>query len=360
MNHESTTPRRSSHRGPHVENLSQTPPERKSSASEEPSRNWFSAHLFVEPVEEGYRGDRVLTEAVDKWLEDCRHETRITRHFFIRYGELGSHIRLRIEGEDGSVLDWARDLISRSARLSSSLDSDEFGVYQKSNHDLISHVRFIDYEPELTRYGGRQAVEVAESLFHLSSETCLHLLKLDSTGDPALRRAFGLLAILTLIQAMADGDEEYEADLAAAYRDFGWDIHQYGSRATAGAREPEAAWRASFEGGYSRQSDELIHQVGELRTRLSESRGQGPEPFRGYHDGLKSARQSLGRLWRRGLLGPGLRRSPALPESWEQRLLTLSSSYLHMTSNRLGLSALDEAYLAEMARRIVADQVPKS
>ncbi|MEO1368948.1 MAG: thiopeptide-type bacteriocin biosynthesis protein, partial [Acidobacteriota bacterium] len=238
-----------------MENLSQTPPERKSSASEEPSRNWFSAHLFVKPVQEHYRGDRVLIEAIDKWLEDCRHETRITRHFFIRYSELGSHIRLRIEGEDGSIMGWGRDLVSRFAQLSSSLDSDQFGVYQKSNHDLISHVRFIDYEPELTRYGGRQAVEVAESLFHLSSETCLQLLKLDPTGGPALRRAFGLLAIVTLIQAMADGDEEYEVDLAAAYRDFGWDIHQYGRRSTAGPSEPDADWRAPFEGGYSRQSD---------------------------------------------------------------------------------------------------------
>ncbi|MCG8459845.1 MAG: thiopeptide-type bacteriocin biosynthesis protein [Holophagales bacterium] len=312
---------------------------------------WLSVHLFLDPAMDSttYLGDLALLELVRPWLRKWRRESRIRRFFFIRYGDLGPHIRLRIQGESKFLEQTIRPSIVHTARLDQRASRDQSGIYYSAAHDLVDHVRFLDYQPELARYGGEKAILVAESLFQASSELCLELVATDAAGDPALRKALALLAISVQLTALCD-DLALELSHAEAYRDFAWRIHQSLCEARGIERPAEGAWRELFDDGYIRQSSSLSEQVIDLRQLLAGGE-QAPEPFLTYHLTLMQLRKNLASLWQQGELVLGVDR---LRASWRQSLRQLIPSYLHMTSNRLGISVIEEAYLAQLAGRILS------
>ncbi|CAM5669462.1 hypothetical protein SANTM175S_05676 [Streptomyces antimycoticus] len=98
-----------------------------------------------------------LPPAVDRW-------------FFIRYADpAGAHLRLRFHGDPATlhgellpgVLDWVEQL--RDLRLAGAFIID-------------------GYEPETHRYGGHEALDAAETVFHHDSVAALEQLRLRAIG----------------------------------------------------------------------------------------------------------------------------------------------------------------------------------
>ncbi|MFE5121631.1 lantibiotic dehydratase [Streptomyces sp. NPDC056669] len=128
------------------------------------SRAWLYGKLYT------YAGrqDEVLTEHLPRLLAAL--PPAVDRWFFIRYAEpAGAHLRLRFHGDPATlhgeltpgVLDWVEQL--RDLRLAGAFVID-------------------GYEPETHRYGGHEAIEAAETVFHHDSVAALEQLRLRAAG----------------------------------------------------------------------------------------------------------------------------------------------------------------------------------
>jgi len=312
------------------------------------NRAWLSAHLFLN--DDGARavapGDRVILGVVAPLARHCLREGWIRRFFFLRYHHLGLHIRVRLQGTPEVLQQQVRPALERAARLDGQVRVDEIGPLHPSTHPDILHLRWMSYEPEVQRYAGIDGMRPTERLFHASSELVLALLPPGELELP-VRRARALLAATTLLHAMCE-DRAHAAELAEAYSGYALDIIRQGMHASETGTEPDCT--AAFDAGLERQVGTLAPPVRSLWAGL-EAGAEVGAPLDAYHAATLEIRRELAALHKAGLLaGPGLDAAA----SWRRLIEVLLPSHLHVTSNRLGLSILDESYVGHLAARLLA------
>lgn len=277
--------------------------------------HWTSAHLeFEEPRGDvyGVAADRVVGEAVAPLVTTVMGRGWAQRWFFLRYLDDGPHVRLRFEGVRKTL---ERHVEPRLAALA-------------SDTGAVRRVRFVPYEPEIERYGGPEATRVAEDWFHASSEAALGLLTGLDPADRAARLGRGLLAFLVLLHTFLPR----RRDAAALAADYG---RRY---LLARVPDPERrrGWSRAFAEGYERQAERLATLVDTV-WRVLDGGGEPPEEIVEYRRALDAVRRRLIRLERAGrLITP---------------IVHIVPSYLHLMSNRLGVSIPEEMYLATLVHR---------
>jgi thiopeptide-type bacteriocin biosynthesis protein len=315
---------------------------------------WLSAQLFFRPDPELAQrlGDRILLEVVEPFVRRCQQRGWIQQYFFIRYKELGSHVRLRLQGDPEVLAREVRPALEEAVGLEGEPWVDNISSVHPVRHEILSHVRWLPYEPEFERYGGPEGVEVAEAFFQASSEAALHLLRSaarDGNVDPAVRSAKALLAMTVLLHTMSEGHEHAVA-LARSYSQYALDIVY---KVTPGDPGEAEEWHQAFDEGRIRQSEALFRAVRALWEVMGEDE-ELPSPLDEYRAGLRRVRHRLGQLLDQGVLIKQGRR----PEAWREVVEMLVPSYLHMMNNRLGLSILDESYLGHLAGSLLAQEAP--
>lgn len=308
---------------------------------------WLSAHLFFggEPEHSRQMGDRVLLELVEPFVRQCQREGWLQQYFFIRYNELGSHIRLRLQGEAEVLARKVRPALEADARLHEAPREDPVSLVFPSAHELLTHARWLPYQPELQRYGGPEGTRVAETFFFHSSEAALALLQPRGAMDSSVRSARALLAMTVLLHALTE-EREHAVSLAHLYRDFMLD--NFRKMAGPEGSRDDTRWREIFEASHARQAPVLSGPVRALWESMG-AREELPAPFEAYHRALVPLRQRLARLHQENLLVVDGRR----PEDWPDVTRALVPSYLHMMNNRIGIFAMEEAYLGHLLGKIL-------
>ncbi|MGH2934578.1 MAG: thiopeptide-type bacteriocin biosynthesis protein [Gaiellaceae bacterium] len=119
-----------------------------------PGSAWTYLKLFASPP----AVDRILVEELAPLMADLEASGAVDRWFFVRYDQPDFHLRVRCRG--GPVV--RQTLEAASARL-----LDRRLVWQA---ELGTYVR------ELERYGGAEAIEHAEAVFHADSAAVVELL----------------------------------------------------------------------------------------------------------------------------------------------------------------------------------------
>jgi thiopeptide-type bacteriocin biosynthesis protein len=295
----------------------------------------------------GADGDRMLAEVVYPFVEREYRDGSIGRYFYIRYGELGPHLRVRFHGDlarlRGEVAPrFERHVMDRLPEgLAGSPAPEPAAVDLPNTHPSV---RWIPYEPESARYGGPDGVRVAERLFHVSSAVCAELLR--APQDRESRLGVSLSAAVVGLRAFCDRADE-AIERARQHRDHflaatAWD-------------QPAAPVLASFDRAYAAQGPALCPLV----QALWEAAGSGdstdlPPALGRYHEALLQARDALTRLSREGRLTyeeVPVRRPSAIAEAFLW-------SYSHMTHNRLGVAPLDECYVMHIAARALGSPWP--
>ncbi|MFI6096106.1 thiopeptide-type bacteriocin biosynthesis protein [Lentzea sp. NPDC051213] len=102
--------------------------------------------------------------------------------YFLRYWETGPHLRIRVKGP-ADLQAVLRDLI---AAQDFPVEDDEPGWLPHGD------VREVEYVPETARYGGPQALPVAEEIFCRSTEVAVAVLRAARTESARLTAAIGL------------------------------------------------------------------------------------------------------------------------------------------------------------------------
>jgi thiopeptide-type bacteriocin biosynthesis protein len=193
-----------------------------------PGSAWLYARLHCGPS----GADEVLLRAVGPLVRDLRRRGLADRWHFLRHGDPDWHLRLRLHGDPARL---ARDGLPALHAAAAPLLDD----------GLLSRVALDTYEPEVERYGGEDALPLAEAWFQADSEAALATMEaLAAEGRDEERALAALESVVRTWQEMGyAGDALREALLRSrdAFRaEFGAD----GALArAAGARHRELGGR---------------------------------------------------------------------------------------------------------------------
>jgi thiopeptide-type bacteriocin biosynthesis protein len=259
---------------------------------------WVYVKLYLDRAVEhmdrllvAWAGEPVLTERAESW-------------FFLRYvDESGVHVRLRAltrEGDDrGGLL---RALVEACTARATAACLDIRAVEDR-------------YAPETGTYGARPGMDVAERLFHCSSRLAAQVLGLEERG---LLSRKDLLPVL-----MQDAADAFvpRAEHAGFWAGFG-DCCRSG-------RSPVAAdWRRSRAAA----------------GRAPAARGIRIVAATGH---LGEEARAIVAAWR-AALGQATADYAALARPFRPSPEVLAFKTAHLMNNRLGLAALEEAYVAAL------------
>ena len=259
-------------------------------------QEWLSFHFY--PLE---TADVFLTRALRPFLEQYIWSKSGTRAFFIRYeDDKGLHIRLRLRGEQ----DWLRETLEPAVE----------GWFADRGECLA-----IPYDPEVTRFGGEEAMTWAEEYFHISTRVVLDRLQRPQyTYGDAL---FDTLRMHTMT-AFAAGLEREKAAWYFRQLCEQW-VPLFFQPADGENADLLQNVLANFEQNYTPQADSIRANLNTLWDSLGEEKFDPKQPE-----------------WTRWFRGNQL-----VTKEFGANLEKALPSLLHLTANRLGVNNQDETYL---------------
>lgn len=136
--------------------------------------------------------DRLIVEVLGEIIDQTTAQGLIDRWFFVRYADPDPHLRIRFRCPDG------RSTLAVLAVLSSASK----GLGSRSwRHQADTYV------PELNRYGGREAFEESEQIFHADSDCVLRLLRESPEASrPQARWEAALIGVLETVHCFMGED----------------------------------------------------------------------------------------------------------------------------------------------------------
>ncbi|MDQ3363832.1 MAG: lantibiotic dehydratase [Myxococcota bacterium] len=146
--------------------------------------DWLYAKLYCSER----AADSVLREVVCPVVTE--HPAQIERWFFVRYGDPDWHVRVRFTGESAVLRGALEEQLARHA-----------------GKGWVHRVAYETYDPEWERYGGADAMPIAEALFHHDSDAALGISIAYAGGSDARWQ----LALLGMYRALALLVPDHEA-----------------------------------------------------------------------------------------------------------------------------------------------------
>jgi len=316
------------------------------------SKVWLAAHLFY--AESSW--DVFLKDAVDPFVSQVLSDGMAEHFFFIRYWENGPHIRLRFKGDTLILEQGLKPHIATFFQ--------DFFVQNPSNRDTSAweeqpsdaqflypnnSIQFIEYEPELERYGGPVGIAIAERQFEVSSRAVLSIIVESQVWDYEHVLGKAIQLHLGLIFSMGMSLDRAIHFYNGILRDY---INTDGERnaqtsddnLTNNSRKIMDAFGKSYSkqkfilGSYignlwSAFENNILFEEVWLNIWLNEMKIIGDE--------LKNAHKELLLVNPRKVQLENNSRT-----NFDEDLWFILKSYVHMTNNRLGIAIYDEAFLA--------------
>jgi thiopeptide-type bacteriocin biosynthesis protein len=267
--------------------------------------------------------DEALTSVLPPLLETASAWGIISRWFFIRYADPDQHVRIRFNGPP-----------DRLTRELTPLICEAFNPLLTSGR--IWKLQFDTYQREVERYGGPEAMLIAEDIFHADSEAALAILQaLEGDEGIEMRWRLALLGVSRLIS------------------DFGFDAE--GSRAMAERMRDAFHREFRVEASHKRQlAERFRRERQELESVLDESSKGIPE--------FDAARRIFGQRSLRVV--EAVRRLHALSDLGElyTDVADLLPSFAHMHLNRLMRAGArqEEMILYDFLHRLYDGHIAKN
>jgi len=295
-------------------------------------QEWLSTHVHFQGPVYGPACDRVLLDVVEPFIRVCRHRGWASHFFFTRQSKTGSHVRLRLRGDEEALQKRAPAELRTQVRdrLPSELQPGEYG-------DVPSdHLRWFQYEPEARRYGGERGLEVAEQFFYYSSEAALRFLETCRGKGNAIRLGKGLLAMVALLHSFLDTREQAHSLMRQHKTEYLENFTE--------SVEQKIKLKEHFKKGYNRQRNTFSAYVSETWTRL-DGGSSLPSTLDSYYKKLCKLSDVFDKHLNDGKLvweGETLREDDKGTE-------LIIRTYIHMMNNRLGIPIPKETYLSHLA-----------
>lgn len=294
---------------------------------------YISLHIF-------YRLDLndLLLDTIQPLISEWYQAHRISRHFFLRLGEGGQHIRLRLVTDKNESADlFAKDIfLKNSAHLETS-----------NAFDPELAISMEPYVQELARYGGQKSMALAETIFCSASNTATRILQQyrdtwsNSTAISMALQANLLFAkasgasLEDAIQLMSFLTDNYIAYTVRDDQNFPVQVQKNRDLFYTSYRQQKASidylcktmWEKNAPVGHDWRSEWFSAMFAALREF---------EKLESEH--LIDAPHWLEEINRNNV-----------PEGCLKRW-SVWGSYLHMTNNALGIALRDESFLYDLAK----------
>lgn len=331
----------------------------------ESDKQWLAAYLYyVEPWE------KLLVHAVAPFVSQIMEEGLADQYFFIRYWEKGPHVRLRFKGNP-EVLEkevkprLIKHFESYFAENPSERTDPEWlqNAPPEDQWYPNNSVQFMEYEPEVNRYGGPVAITIAEQQFQASSKSILEIIS-DGVDGWDYDRALGSAIQLHLGFAYGLGmdlkemqeffDVVFKNWLPRAYYFFEPDIPQEELD-----RRREETLKA-FEENFNTQKEGLLPFFKTVWEAMNDEQEFEQEWINTWVKDMQEVRDQITRIQiDHALIPPAHRPSPnikATSQAQQDRWL-IYDSYVHMINNRLGIKNRDEGYLGYLITESIKEML---
>ena len=299
--------------------------------------SWLSAYVFYDGFTYGKACDHVVVDVVEPFHRRALKDGWAEKIFFIRYSEDGSHVRVRFYGDPDVLVDTVGPALVEHVQDAIRADAVSHPRSERKADELLAEhpVRFVPYEREVDRYGGPEAVRLAEDFFEASSLAAFDLIRQSRDKGHSARLGKGLLTMVIKIHAFCDGDREAGARLMRQYHTG------YLQAVARGEDDRKASFEEAFDAGFERQADTLRTYVDAVWEALDAGASLS-DTLDPYHDDVLEVRRRFEVLFDEGVL----RRGEHELNTWEVAVRSIVPSYVHMTNNRLGIPIPEESYLA--------------
>ncbi|MGW0366835.1 thiopeptide-type bacteriocin biosynthesis protein [Streptomyces sp. NPDC002990] len=281
---------------------------------------WHGLHLFLHSTTEDV--DTFLTRHAAALLDGLVASGEAAQWFFIRYGEDGPHVRIRVRGLSTRAAARLPDELAVAAKEVPAVP----GPWP-SRH---GEVRATAYVPETQRYGGGpQTQAIAEEVFATSTQVALEALRQVHGGTAAARLTSA--ADLAHATGYALGMDRLTAARWLRRHAAGW------RWVTEVALLPGASVHTRVNSVYAAQRTSLTGRAAHLREQLAA--GTAAPWLHRWADGVREADALL-------------RGREDLPEAAAAQVW---ASQLHMLLNRLGVTPDEERAVCRLAARTLLE-----
>lgn len=302
-----------------------------SARKEDPLNSWESVHLpFIGGIYDK-SCDVLIRDFVAPLIVEARVRSLVGKAFFIRYSEGGPHVRLRL---------LPRPRAPEAIRC---LVEDAWSGYLqegRAGRTMRLTPSWVPYEPELARYGGAVVMRDAENCFDASSTMALAVLSEEVSGDRSLRLGRACLAAWITLHV-------FFRDRRTAHT-F---VHQSAQRHAVMHVRSDAAHRSmqeQFAAHFGMDARAVIAYLDDAWDRL-----ECDEPLLPALDQYREALQRYAAAIKACLPSGRVSVYGVVLTAWERAAAALGSSLIHMTSNRLGISTFEEAYMMHALEHVL-------
>ncbi len=319
-----------------------------------PANQHLSFHIhYAEPWEP------LLIEAIRPLVKELFEDRLITQYFFIRYWERGPHIRLRLKKEENIdeaiIIKTVQERISNfilknpsELFLTPEMEERKAAESWRNNNQIYS----VGYEPEVKRYGGLDALPLAELQFFASSQMVLD--ELTETVDWSYDHALGtaIKFHLGFVFAM-----RMTSDTAAIFFEKicqDW-LPQAISQEGSGTERAQILER--FQKAYTMQKAAVLPSIHGIWEQLRESPTESESPWKNWLSINHAVYTNLQLLKKAGLLKSEIKELEGEPTP-NTKIWNILGDFVHLTNNRLGVLNRDEGFLAFMLAKALKS--PKS
>lgn len=254
-----------------------------------PGSEWTYLKLYTGSA----TADRLLRDPVARLAQELVGSGAADGWFFLRYSDSGFHLRVRFHGDPSDVRPPLEALAARALE-----------------EGLAHEAMLGTYQREVERYGGPDAILLAERFFHIDSDAVVQLLSMFESGEDGL-------------------DERWRVGLVGAdalMRDLGLDEQARARQARRTRESFERELRAD-----ARLHRSVAEKLRQERAALDELLDATPDGEHPLSPGLRVLAERSARL------APVAAELAALSKAGRLGLPieSLSVSYVHMWLNRL-------------------------
>lgn len=310
---------------------------------------WLSAYIYYYPPYED------ILKAIRRLVRGLYAGGLAESYFFIRYWENGPHIRLRLKCSPAGKTELKKILnvyFKEYFKKHPSAAQSNTATTDKPDNSLL----YVKYKPETERYGGQEAIHIAEELFYYSSRTALDIIGKSKYKGYTDSLSAAVQLHVSLVKSFRIPIENiphfFDTSCAMWISKAFMDPFKKISPETYMRRKAETL--KIFAGLYEAQKESLIPFVKTLWQCLYPGNMESRSTvYRWYRDTSKiytalTALEQNGRL----KMPPLAFKFEKQPGEKAKPIWYILDSYIHMTNNRLGISNQDEAYISYILKEI--------
>lgn len=311
---------------------------------------WISYYFFhQEPL------DIFIKKFIYPLISDLSKTNLIGGYFYIRYWEVGPHIRLRLKinkAKDEWNLNkkisarFKKYSVKNSSKLLTPLIPE---IYKnKFKNKLNDSVFLIFYEQEIDRYLGIRGVEISEKQFEVSSKTIMTIIK--GTKNFNYSKAIGIAYLLHMSFALSVTMDTNEMKHFFNRVFKGWSSRIFQENAFLNNSIQENRITNIFEQQFLEKKDFLIF----FYKQLIAKNFNDFEWLTYWTKEMRKIKKILDNSLRNNELkiAPNFKFNKNINVSKNHQILwKVYASYIHMANNRLGILNRDEAFIGYLIKR---------